>query len=146
MKPDLLAKRIAFVLEDREGVSVSIDVRVLKREGQVAVFMADRPEAPGHVARSSAVFIPQLLVRLGLETGDTRFYRYVYTPAMGAQFGAFELTWEGERLASYKMRILNNLDEGQVLADWIAGATPVIISYAAARDLLSPAMTARQIS
>lgn len=146
MKTDLLPKRTAFVVRDRDDQPVSIDVRVLKRDGEAAVFMADRPEAPGRVARSSAVFIPQLLARLQLDRLSTRFYRYVYTPAMGAQFGAFDLVWSDNTLASYKMRMLNNLDEGPALVRWMAGAAPVIVSYAAARDLLAPELAERQIS
>ncbi|HEY7886285.1 MAG TPA: hypothetical protein VIC08_15170 [Cellvibrionaceae bacterium] len=146
MKPDLLPKRTAVIVDDRDGKTVSIDVRVLTRDGQTGVFMADRPEFPGQVARSSATFIPQLLLRLGLAVETTRFYRYVYTPEMGAQFGAFELSWQGNTLSSYKMRILNNLDEGMQVAHWITSATPVVISYGAARNLFSASLHERQIS
>ena len=145
MKSDLLVKRAPFVVTDREDVPLSIDLRVLRAGDETAVFMADRADAKGLVGRLSAVFIPQIVRRLQLDPDKTRFYRYVYQPAIGAQFGLFQLQWHEGQLVSYTFRMLNNLDEGARVMDWIGHAQPVIISYAAARNML-PLDESRQIS
>ncbi len=133
MKPNLFPKMTAMQVVDREGSSQVLDVKLLCHAEVIGVFMADR--TPGLLARNAATYIPQLLDRLQLQPQTTRFYRHVYLPQQGSLFGRFDIVWRDRDLLSYHFSMLNNLDEGSRLWEWINGASSVAISYAQTRNL-----------
>ena len=139
MKTNILPKMTAVLLRDRDGVDVAIDVKVLAAAGSVAVFIADKTSnSSGLIARNGATYIAQLVQRLGLHPASTRFYRHVFTPLQGSLFGRFEVVWADAELVSYKFVMLNNLDDGKQLQEWIAKAVVVPITYGQTRNLQPP--------
>jgi hypothetical protein len=121
---------------DREGLSQTLDVKLLSQGQEVYVFMSDRTSTGnGLLARNAAVYIPQLLDRFQLDPADTVFFRHVYLPAQGSLFGRYQVVWRERTLASYNFSMLNNLGEGRRLKAWIEAASQVPISYAQTRNL-----------
>lgn len=141
MKATCLPKMTVMLLLDRDNVEVGVDVKVLALAGTVAVFMSDRQNiASGSISRNAATYLPQLVQRLGLHPVSTQFYRHVFHPQQGSLFGRFDIVWNEAELVSYKFVMLNNLDEGKRLQEWIAKATAVPITYGQTRDLARPAV------
>lgn len=139
MKTNCLPKMTAMLLLDRDNVEVGVDVKVLALAGTVAVFMADRQgNSSSSISRNAATYLAQLARRLGLHPTSTQFYRHVYHPQQGSLFGRFDIVWNGMALVNYKFVMLNNLDEGKRLQDWIAKATVVPITYGQTRNLARP--------
>lgn len=128
-----------MLLLDRDNVEVGVDVKVLALAGTVAVFMADRQgNSSSSISRNAATYLAQLARRLGLHPTSTQFYRHVYHPQQGSLFGRFDIVWNDMALVNYKFVMLNNLDEGKRLQDWIAKATVVPITYGQTRNLARP--------
>ncbi|HTF85937.1 MAG TPA: hypothetical protein VL987_15245 [Cellvibrio sp.] len=139
MKTNCLPKMTAMLLLDRDNVEVGVDVKVLALAGTVAVFMADRQgNSSSSISRNAATYLAQLARRLGLHPTSTQFYRHVYHPQQGSLFGRFDIVWNDMALVNYKFVMLNNLDEGKRLQDWIAKATVVPITYGQTRNLARP--------
>ena len=139
MKTNCLPKMTAMLLLDRDNVEVGVDVKVLALAGTVAVFMADRQgNSSSSISRNAATYLAQLARRLGLHPTSTQFYRHVYHPQQGSLFGRFDIVWNDIALVNYKFVMLNNLDEGKRLHDWIAKATVVPITYGQTRNLARP--------
>lgn len=139
MKTNCLPKMTAMLLFDRDNVEVGVDVKVLALAGTVAVFMADRQgNSSSSISRNAATYLAQLARRLGLHPTSTQFYRHVYHPQQGSLFGRFDIVWNDMALVNYKFVMLNNLDEGKRLQDWIAKATVVPITYGQTRNLARP--------
>jgi hypothetical protein len=139
MKTNCLPKMTAMLLLDRDNVEVGVDVKVLALAGTVAVFMADRQgNSSSSISRNAATYLAQLARRLGLHPTSTQFYRHVYHPQQGSLFGRFDIVWNDIALVNYKFVMLNNLDEGKRLQDWIAKATVVPITYGQTRNLARP--------
>lgn len=133
MKTNLLPKMTSMLLRDREGVDVAVDVKVFAAAGSVSVFLSDRANTLGLIARNAATYVPQLVQRLGLHPVSTSFFRHVYHPQQGSMFGRFDIVWSGSDLVSYKFAMLNNLDEGKKVQEWIAKASVVPITYGQTR-------------
>ena len=129
----------SVLLLDRDNVEVGVDVKVLALAGTVAVFMSDRQNnTSSSISRNAATYLAQLAQRLSLHPVSTQFYRHVYHPQQGSMFGRFDIVWSDADLVSYKFVMLNNLDEGKRLQDWIAKATVVPITYGQTRNLARP--------
>ena len=130
----------SVLLFDRDKVEVGVDVKVLALAGTVAVFMSDRQNnTSSSISRNAATYLAQLAQRLSLHPVSTQFYRHVYNPQQGSLFGRFDIVWSDVELVSYKFVMLNNLDEGKRLQDWIVKATVVPITYGQTRNLAKPA-------
>ena len=130
----------SVLLLDRDKVEVGVDVKVLALAGTVAVFMSDRQNnTSSSISRNAATYLAQLSQRLSLHPVSTQFYRHVYNPQQGSLFGRFDIVWSDVELVSYKFVMLNNLDEGKRLQDWIAKATVVPITYGQTRNLAKSA-------
>lgn len=137
MKPTTMPKMTGVQLRDRDGVSVTVDVKVFADGGKVAVVMADRSsESSSQIARNAASYIVQLVERLQLHPATTQFYRHVYLPQQGSLFGRFDVVWQDRQLISYSFAMLNNLDDGKHLQQWLAIASQVPITYAQTRNPL----------
>ena len=129
----------SVLLLDRDKVEVGVDVKVLALAGTVAVFMSDRQNnTSSSISRNAATYLAQLAQRLSLHPVSTQFYRLVYHPQQGSMFGRFDIVWSDADLVSYKFVMLNNLDEGKRLQDWIVKATVVPITYGQTRNLAKP--------
>lgn len=129
----------SVLLLDRDNVEVGVDVKVLALAGTVAVFMSDRQNnTSSSISRNAATYLGQLAQRLSLHPVSTQFYRHVYHPQQGSMFGRFDIVWSDADLVSYKFVMLNNLDEGKRLQDWIVKATVVPITYGQTRNLAKP--------
>lgn len=132
-----MPKMTGVQLRDRDGVSVTVDVKVFAEGGKVAVVMADRSsESSSQIARNAANYIGQLVERLQLHPATTQFYRHVYLPQQGSLFGRFDVVWQERQLISYSFAMLNNLDDGKYLQQWLAIASQVPITYAQTRNPL----------
>src|SRR5690606_41433947 len=94
------------------------------------------------VSRNAATDLAQLVPRLVLHPVSTQCYRHVYHPQQGSLFGRFDIVWNGTELVSYKFAMLNNLDEGKRLQEWIAKAAVVPITYGQTRQSARQAMPA----
>lgn len=139
MKNNLLEKMTSVLLLDRDGNAVAVDIKVLASGGCVSVFMSDKTANPGGlISRNAANFLTQLIQRLGLHFESTRFYRHVFHPQQGSMFGRFDILWSDAELTSYKFVMLNNLDEGQEVKEWIAKASVVPITYGQTRCIIPP--------
>jgi hypothetical protein len=137
MKPTLMPKMTGVQLRDRDGVSVTVDVKVFAHGGKVVVVMADRSTATSSlIARNAATYIVQLVERLQLHPGATQFFRHVYFPQQGSLFGRFDVVWQEQQLISYSFVMLNNLDDGKRLQEWLVTAALVPITYAQARHAI----------
>lgn len=124
------------LLLDREGVEVAVDIKVLALAGSISVFISDKQTSTaGSISRNAAAYLVQLVRRLGLHPVSTHFYRHVYNPQQGSLFGRFDIVWQDAELVSYKFVMLNNLDEGKQLREWIVKATVVPITYGQTRNL-----------
>ena len=146
MKTNCLPKMTSVLLFDRDKVEVGVDVKVLALAGTVAVFMSDRQNnTSSSISRNAATYLAQLAQRLSLHPVSTQFYRHVYNPQQGSLFGRFDIVWSDVELVSYKFVMLNNLDEGKRLQDWIVKATVVPITYGQTRNL-AKAAEPREIS
>lgn len=138
MKATLMPKMTGVQLLDRDGVAVTVDVKVFVQAGSVFVFLADRTSTgSGLIARNAATYIEQLVERLHLHPEATQFFRHVYLPQQGSLFGRFDIVWRARELASYKFAMLNNLDEGKRLQEWLLTAAPVAITYAQTRNSMT---------
>lgn len=125
-----------MLLLDRDGVEVGVDVKVFALAGNVSVFLADKQNSTSSsVSRNAATYLAQLVQRLDLHPVSTHFYRHVYNPQQGSLFGRFDIVWDGTQLVSYKFVMLNNLDEGKQLREWLDKATLVPITYGQTRNL-----------
>jgi hypothetical protein len=141
-----LPKMTSVLLFDRDKMEVGVDVKVLALAGTVAVFMSDRQNnTSSSISRNAATYLAQLAQRLSLHPVSTQFYRHVYHPQQGSMFGRFDIVWSEVELVSYKFVMLNNLDEGKRLQDWIVKATVVPITYGQTRNL-AKAAEPREIS
>lgn len=136
MKINLLPKMTPMLLRNREGMEVAVDVKVFALAGNVSVFASDKTDHPsGLISRNAACYLLQLAQRLGLHSTSTHFYRHVYHPVQGSLFGKFDIVWKGTDLVSYKFRMLNNLDEGKRMQEWIAKASEAPITYGQTRNI-----------
>lgn len=143
MKTNCLPKMTTMLLLDRDNVETGIDVKVLALAGTVAVFMSDKQShSSSSISRNAATYLAQLVQRLELHPVSTQFYRHVYHPQQGSLFGRFDIVWSGTELVSYKFAMLNNLDEGKRLQEWIVKAAVVPITYGQTRDLARQEMPA----
>ena len=137
MKVNLIPKMSAVQLMDRDGHTVSVDIKAFEYQGQTHVFMSDQANAGnGSIARNGGVFIPQLNQRFGLEQNDSYFYRHVFLAASGSLFGRFDLNWQDNELIDYTFTMIANSIETFELKALFTQATPITFSYAQLKNLM----------
>ncbi|TQV68235.1 hypothetical protein FKG94_23340 [Exilibacterium tricleocarpae] len=111
MKTNLLPKMTAIVVTDRYGNEAGIDIKLVRYDGQLFIFMSDRDRfTASGIAHNTGQYLTQLVERLGLDVTRSVFFRHIYTPATGSVFGRFNIKWGADGLDSYTFNMLNNID------------------------------------
>ena len=124
MKTNLLPNLTAVELVDKQGKTVSLQIKLYEYQDQYVLMMAD--SANGVLARNAGTLISQLVERFELPVTRTRFYRHIYLPHQGSVFGSFQLGWgEDQRITHYTFAMMapqiddlgvrRVLKEGQVI-------------------------------
>lgn len=116
MRIDLLPDMQTESLLCRSGEQVEIFVEVIQYQGLHHVFLREQHRfSESSIASNAMTFVEQLLQRYQLDSSQSHFYRYVYTPAVGALFGCFSIDWQAGSAASYSFKMLNQLEAQQQL-------------------------------
>jgi|GEM_PF-3008606 len=116
MRIDLLPDMQTESLLCRSGGQVEIFVENIQYQGRHHIFLREQHRfSESSIASNAMTFVEQLLRRYQLEPKQSHFYRYVYTPTVGALFGCFSIDWQSGSAASYSFKMLNQLEAQQQL-------------------------------